>query len=188
MAKSTTVFDTERLLIRPYEPEDAPFVFDMYSRWDVQQFLGASPRPLQSTEEAATAIQRWRAVGDSNPLLGIWAVMLRTGEPVGTVMFKMAPLSSDQRPMPLSDDHEVGWHLHPRHWGHGYATEATVGALRRAFAAGVDKTVAVIHPSNERSKLVAGRIGMKHAGLTKRYYSMEADLYLVSREWAKSGA
>ena len=76
---------------------------------------------------------------------------LRRGEPVGTVMLKMAPLTSEQRPMPLSDDHEVGWHLHPDHWGQGYATEATGGALKRAFDAGVDKVVALILPGNERS-------------------------------------
>jgi hypothetical protein len=44
----------------------------MYSRWDVQQFLGNAPRPLQDIDEASAAIQRWRAVSDPNPLLGVW--------------------------------------------------------------------------------------------------------------------
>lgn len=178
----SAVFETDRLLVRPYEPGDAPFVLDMYSRWEVQQFLGHSPRPLEKIEEATAAIQRWRGISESNPLLGIWAVTLRTGEPVGTVMLKMAPLSASQQPLPLSDDYEVGWHLHPRHWGHGYASEATVGALRRAFAAGVGEVVALIHPANERSKLVAQRVGMKHADLTDRYYSMQAELYRGSSD------
>jgi RimJ/RimL family protein N-acetyltransferase len=106
-------------------------------------------------------------------------VTLREGEPVGTVMLKMAPLSSAARPMPLSDDYEVGWQLHPRHWGHGYATEATEGAMRRAFDAGVSDLVALMRPANERPKLVAQRLGMARAGLTDRYYSMEADLYVA---------
>lgn len=176
------VFETERLVVRPYVPDDAPFVLDMYSRWDVQQFLGPSPRPLTSLGEASAAIGRWRSVGGANPLLGFWVVTLKDGQAVGTVMLKMAPLSSPQQPLPLSEDFEVGWHLHPEHWGHGYATEATAGALRRAFDAGVGEVIALIHPDNARSKLVAERLGMQHRGLTERYYSMHAELYRTSKE------
>lgn len=176
-----TVFETDRLLVRLYESEDAPFVLDMYSRWDVQRFLGATPKPLQTLEEASTAIHRWRSVSDQAPVLCVWAVTLRSGEPVGTVMLKMAPLTSQQRPMPLSDDHEVGWHLHPDHWGHGYATEATAGAIQRAFDAGVDEVIALILPGNERSVHVAERLRMQHRGLTDRYYGIEAHLYQATR-------
>ena len=176
-----TLFETDRLLVRLYEPEDAPFVLDTYSRWDVQRFLGASPKPLQTLDEASSAIQRWRSVSDQSPLLGMWAVTLRSGEPIGTVLLKMAPLTSEQRPMPLSNDHEVGWHLHPDHWGHGYATEAAAGALQRAFDAGIDEVVALIVPGNERSVHVAERLGMKHLGLTDRYYGIKAHLYHAPR-------
>lgn len=175
------VFETERLLVRLYEPEDAPFVFDMYSRLDVVRYLGATPKPLQTVDEASAAIHRWRSVSDQAPLLGVWAVTLRSGEPVGTVMLKMAPLSSEHGPMPLSDDYEVGWHLHPDHWGHGYATEATAGALQRAFGFGVDEVIALILPGNERSQHVADRLGMQHRGLTDRYYGIQAHLHQATR-------
>lgn len=181
------VFETDRLFVRLYEPEDGPFVLDMYSRMDVQRFLGTSPKPMQSIDEATAAIQRWRSVSDANPLLGVWAVAQRSGEPVGTVMLKMAPLSSDQKPLPLSDDHEVGWHLHPQYWGHGYATEATSGVLRRAFLAGIEDVVAVILPANVASKRVAERLRMEYLGLTERYYSAVADLY-VARSASQSVA
>ena len=184
---STAVFETDRLVVRPYEPEDVQFVLDMYSRWDVQQFLGPAPRPLASAEEAMATIQRWCAVSQPDPLLGIWAVLLRTGEPVGTVMLKLAPLSSEQKALPLSNDHEVGWHLHPRHWGHGYATESTMGALQRAYDAGVAEVVALIHPDNARSKQVAERLGMQHQGVTGRYYSMDANLYIAKAAHSVNG-
>ena len=173
------VFETDRLIVRPFEPEDAPFVFDMYSRWDVQRFLGPAPRPVATIDEAAAAIQRWRAVSEPNPLLGFWAVLLQTGEPVGTVLLKLAPLSSEHKPLPPSNEHEVGWHLHPRHWGHGYATEAAMGALQRAHDAGIDEVIALIRPDNKRSQQVAERLGMQHQGVTNRYYSMDADLYMA---------
>lgn len=174
------IYRTDRLIVRMYIPDDAPFVFDMYSRSEVQQFLGPSPRPHDTIEMSSAAIQHWRAVSESNPLLGVWAVTLLNGEPVGTVMLKMAPLSADAQPLPLSDDYEVGWHLHPQHWGHGYAREATQGAISRAFDAGVGEVIALIHPANEKSKLVAKRLGMQHLGLSDRYYSMQAELYRAS--------
>lgn len=164
-----------------YEPDDVAFVFDMYSRWDVQRFLGPAPRPHQTPDDSTEAIQRWRSVSDPNPLVGVWAVALKNGPLVGTVLLKLAPLSSEMRPMPLSDDYEVGWHLHPQHWGHGYATEAAAGALRRAYDAGLSDVIAIIVPDNLRSKRVAERIGMEPSGLTNRYYSMDAELFVGRR-------
>ena len=179
MATPTRVFETERLIVRLYEPNDARFVLDMYSRWDVQRFLGPAPKPMRSIEEASSAIDRWRSVSNSNPVLGIWAITLPNGEHVGTIPLELAPLSSGQKSEPLSGDHEIGWHLHPKHWGHGYATEAAAAVLRRAFAAGVAEVMALIHPENQRSKKVAVRLGMEYKGVTSRYYSVEAELYVA---------
>ena len=179
---AAAVFETDRLLVRLYEPDDASFVLDMYSRWDVQRFLGAAPKTMQSLEQAHVAIQRWRAVSDPHPLQGVWAITLRDGTRVGTVMLKLIPLTSELRPMPLSNDYEVGWHLHPDHWGHGYATEAAAGALRRAFEAGLSEVFALILPGNERSERVAGRLGMRDLGLTDRYYSFQAHIYEAHQE------
>lgn len=176
---STDVVETERLILRHYEPSDAAFILDMYSRWDVQRFLGPAPKLMQSIEEAFSTIERWRGISKSDPRLAIWAITLHNGEHVGTIPLEMAPLSSEQRPGPLSSDHEIGWHLHPRHWGRGYATEAAAAVLQRAYAADIAKVMALIHPENERSKQVAARLGMEYKGVTSRYYSVQAELYLA---------
>jgi len=175
-----TVFETTRLAVRPYTEDDADFVFDMYSRWEVQRFLG-TPRPLQNVDEARAEVERWRVVNRSNPLLGVWLVTLRdSGERLGTVMLKMAPLSADAAPQPVSDDYEIGWHVHPDHWGRGYASEASAGTLRRAFHAGIGTVIALVHPDNTPSKRVAAKVRMEYVGRTARYYSMDADLYRAS--------
>jgi RimJ/RimL family protein N-acetyltransferase len=167
-------------------PQDASFVFDMYSREDVQTYLG---RPLQTIEEASQRVERWRTHYAYDRLHGAWAVTLRdTGQIVGTVALKRASLSADvpqpsgENPvgdLPLSDDYEVGWHLHPDQWGHGYATEASSAALQRAFDAGIPELIALIDPDNVRSRLVAGRLGMQYVGRTRRYESKELDLFLA---------
>ncbi|MBV9172798.1 MAG: GNAT family N-acetyltransferase, partial [Chloroflexi bacterium] len=64
----------------------------------------------------------------------------------------------------LSDDHEVAWHLHPNHWGHGYATEAARGAIQRAFEGGLAEVLALVEAENEASQRVAERLGMEDVG------------------------
>lgn len=176
-------FETERLVMRTYMQDDAAFVFDMYSRWEVQRFLAPNSKPMETMDEAVQAIERWRGVGANNPLLGVWAVTTRDdGRPVGTVMFKVAPLAWGIEPLPLSDDYEIAWHLHPDHWGRGYATEASAAVLQRAFAAGVPEAIAIIREQNEPSKALARRLGMEYVGATDRYYSMTADVWRVIAE------
>jgi RimJ/RimL family protein N-acetyltransferase len=49
----------------------------------------------------------------------------------GGVFFDVDHRTGDIEPLPLSDDYEVAWHLHPDHWGRGYATEASAAVLGR---------------------------------------------------------
>lgn len=56
---------------------------------------------------------------------------------------------------------EVGWALHPDHWGHGYATEAGAAAIDYAFEVlERDEVVSIIHPDNRGSQAVARRLGL----------------------------
>ncbi len=67
-----TILETERLFLRPWQPDDAEFVFDLYSRWEVQRFIGTHPRIMTNMAEAVERIDRWRAL--DHPVQGIWAV------------------------------------------------------------------------------------------------------------------
>jgi RimJ/RimL family protein N-acetyltransferase len=72
---------------------------------------------------------------------------------------------------------EVGWHLHPDAWGHGYATEAARAVLTRAFRRGVGEVFAVVRPDNAASLSVCRRLGMAGLGRTDRYYDSELELF-----------
>jgi len=177
------VFGTDRLLIRDWTEDDAPFVFDMYARWEVARWLGAKPRALGNQDEAVTAIRRWRS-RSSEPPFGIWAITERSsGDPKGTVLLVPLPPAGDD---PAGDrlagvgPVEIGWHLHPSAWGHGYATEAGAAAARRGFEAGFGEVYAVVRPENTRSLAVCRRLGMTPLGRTSRWYGAELEAFRLS--------
>lgn len=170
---------TDRLSLRGWEDDDADFVFDMYSRWQVKQFVGRYPTVMSDRGEAEAAIARWRSL--NHPTLGIWAVQDRhDSHLLGTLLLKPIPASSDEEPPPDSGDIEIGWHFHPDAWGHGYATEAAARVLQHAFAGGLAEVVAVTHAPNTASQAVARRIGMTHRGQTDRYYDMTCELFTAA--------
>lgn len=58
---------------------------------------------------------------------------------------------------------EIGWRLHPRYWGHGYATEAARLALDYGFGVlQLREIVSFTAVANVRSRAVMERIGMRH--------------------------
>jgi RimJ/RimL family protein N-acetyltransferase len=85
---------------------------------------------------------------------GQWAVEIHGGPMIGRVGLH-CPESPDRPGL------EVGWALHPDHWGRGYATEAGARAITYAFEViGVDELVSVILLENVRSQRVASRLGL----------------------------
>ena len=58
---------------------------------------------------------------------------------------------------------EIGWRLPQAAWGHGYASEVAAAAAAFAFEAlHLDELVAITLPTNEPSRRVMARIGMRH--------------------------
>ena len=170
------VFATRRLDVRPWTHDDVDVMYDIYRRWEVSRWLGATPKVAESVEAMHGSVDRWTARSEHEPY-GIWAVVEReTDAPVGTVL--LVPFTdADGNDLP---DVEVGWHFHPAAWGNGYATESAHGALDRAWSAGLAQVYAVIHPGNDRSVAVTRRLGMIPLGRTDRFYGLELDAFLVA--------
>jgi RimJ/RimL family protein N-acetyltransferase len=170
--------ETDRLELRAWRADDADALFDIYSRWEVARYLGSTPRVMESREQAQRAAERWGAM-DEDPY-GVWAVVPQgAGVPVGSVLLKELPLSGDTEPLPPSGDVEVGWHLHPDAWGHGYATEAAGRVLAHGFASGLTEIFAITYPQNAPSQAVCRRLGMEHLGSTDRYYNVTSELFRI---------
>lgn len=91
------------------------------------------------------------------------------------------PASTSDASRPPSAETEIGWHLHPRAWGRGSATEAERRVLRHAFVGGLDRVLAVTHPDNAASQAVALPIGMRDEGETDAYYDTRCRLFVIDR-------
>jgi RimJ/RimL family protein N-acetyltransferase len=178
----TVITETERLRVRQWTeaPTDLARFYDIYSRDEVVRWFGAAPNlPLTDPAQAPGVIRGWRSAGSPDGRYGFWAITLReSGQVAGTALVK--PLR-DRDMAPVAEI-EVGWHLHPDCWGHGYATEAARALVDREFAAGTERIHAVVLPGNEPSMAVARRLGMTHVGRSTDWYGgVEMETFVLSR-------
>jgi RimJ/RimL family protein N-acetyltransferase len=171
---------TDRLILRPWDPDDASDVeaaYDIYRREEVARWLGSRPQPWESPEQTRTRLERWRDVSATEPGLGLWAITLnRHDPPVGTALLVRLPDGEGQ----LTDDIEIGWHLHPDHWGNGYATEAAQRLLDLAWEQELPEVNAVAYPGNDPSVAVMRRLGMEFQGSVDRWYGVMLDWWLLA--------
>jgi [ribosomal protein S5]-alanine N-acetyltransferase len=81
---------------------------------------------------------------------------------------------------------ELGFHLRPEHWGHGFATEAARAVLGHAFTSlGTNVVVAGHHPENEDSRRVLQGLSFRFTndalyaptGLQHLNYALSAEEY-----------
>jgi RimJ/RimL family protein N-acetyltransferase len=161
-----TLLRTERLRLRPWttSASDLARLTDIYGRVEVTRWLGGPP---QLTPEQI--VPRWEAVSAADGRFGCWAIELADGRVAGTVLFKPLPNGVGEV--------EVGWHLHPECWGHGYATEAARAVIDRGFADGLPEVYAVVRPGNEASSAVCRRLGMTPLGRFRRWYDVELEAF-----------
>ena len=157
---------TERLRLRAWtaSPEDIARLADIYSREEIARWIGGTP-----SVPPVELVARWAAVNALDERHGCWAIERPDGPPAGTVLFKPLPNGVGEV--------EVGWHLHPDSWGHGYATEAARAVIDRGFAAGVPEVYAVVRPGNDASMAVCARLGMAPIGRTRRWYDVELEAF-----------
>lgn len=146
-----TSLTTERLTLRPLQPDDAEAYAAMRFHPEVARWLppGRDPDPLAA---ARAAIERfaaaWRADGYSP-----WGVF-RDGRLIG---------HAGLNHVPEFEATEVLWALHPDAWGRGYATEVAKAALVFGFEKiGLDLIFAITLESNVASQAVMKRIGLTY--------------------------
>jgi ribosomal-protein-alanine N-acetyltransferase len=116
------IFETVRLVVRPYTEEDRENFYQLNGDAEVMRFI----RPAKTKEECDQFLLQVIAAAAATPLYGRWAAHSKaSGEFIGS--FAVIPVEN-------SCQMQMGYALLPKYWGKGYATELTRAGLEYVFS------------------------------------------------------
>jgi [ribosomal protein S5]-alanine N-acetyltransferase len=146
------LFQSERLGFRWWTADDLRLAQELWGDLEVTKFFGG---PF-SEDEVRLRFKRERA---RRMVHGFqyWVIeLLETGEFVGVCGLR--PYK------PAEEIIELGFHLRPKFWGQGLATEAARAAIAYAFEKYAPKKLAAgHHPDNLSSKKVIDKLGFRYS-------------------------
>jgi ribosomal-protein-alanine N-acetyltransferase len=145
---------TPRLRLRPAEDGDVDALHALWTDPDVRRWLWDDV-----VIERATAAERVAASRASFARSGFghW-IVTRAGDGAWLGSVGLVELDPEVGP-------EVLFAFHPRHWGHGYATEASRAVLAHGFGhCGLARVVGRTDAPNQASARVLERLGMDFEG------------------------
>ncbi|HEY1045463.1 MAG TPA: GNAT family N-acetyltransferase [Bacteroidia bacterium] len=145
----TIIAETERLLLREMTEHDAENAYNLNIDPEVLKFTGDEPfDSVDAAKEFLKAYKHYEQYG-----FGRWAVILKsTGEYLGWCGLKYTP---------ELDEFDLGYRLSKKHWGQGYATEASIVALKLGFNQfNMKQIVGRVMQGNTASSNVLKKVGM----------------------------
>lgn len=136
------ILRTERLLLRELVKEDALALHQMRSDERVMRHI---PRDLEQAVEESERLIATIAQNRAENAGITWGITLKeNGTLIGTVGYYRLQLEHHRG--------EIGYLLHPDHWGQGYAGEAVDAAVDHGFRVlGFHSIEAVTDPENQAS-------------------------------------
>lgn len=150
------IIETERLILRPFEPRDLAPCAEMNADPHTMRYF---ERPL-TQEETEAAITRYQLGLTDHKFGFVVAELEASGDFVGII--GMAPLGETTRAViPGHPQVEIGWRLRSQYWGLGLAPEGANACLHYAWdKLQLDELVAITFKGNQPSRRVMEKIGM----------------------------
>lgn len=162
--------EARRVRLRHPRPDDVEAVFAVFGNEHAMRYW--SHEAFERREQAETYLGEIDQ-GFADRTLFQWAVTEHgADELIGTVT--LTEWSERNRRM------EVGYMLHPVHWGKGYASEAVRTVLQFGFEQiGLHRVEAELDPRNEASARLLEKLGFQKEGLLR-------ERWWVYEEWCDS--
>jgi len=164
------ILETERLLLRQFTTDDAPFIQELVNDPSWLRFIG--DRGIRTLEQAQAYILQGPVASYDQHGFGLYRVSRKAdSEPIGMCgLLKRATL----------DDVDLGFAFLPQYCGQGYAREAATGTLAHARSRlGLSRIVAVTNPGNIRSILLLEQLGFRFERMV-RFTPTDAELKLFA--------
>ncbi len=152
--------ETERLVLRRWSEDDVDALARVFAEPAFWHYPFKRGFTREETERfVERQLEHWSAHG-----FGMWAVEVKDGHALAGYAGLAIPGWLPEV-MPAV---EVGWRLHPDHWGRGLATEGARASLRYGFdTLALDRIIAIYMPDNVASERVMTKLGMRHWLVTK---------------------
>jgi len=175
-------FSTERLLLRPFTPDDLDDVYAYQSLPEVARYLYRQPLTREQCAQSLTRRAAGTAWAEDGDDLVIAVCPAGEAKVVGEVVLKLANVQARQV--------EIGWIFNPAYGGRGYATEAARATAGLAFSElGVHRLFARLDALNTGSARVCERLGMRREAhlvendLDGERWGSEYVYATLAREW-----
>ena len=147
------VFETERLVLRHFTPDDAPFILELLNEPGWKRFIG--DRGVNTIHDAENFIRTVPIASYDKHGFGLYAVEVKDD---GSLVGMCGLIKRDTLP-----DVDLGFALLSRFEGKGFAREAAIATLAHARDVfGLRRVVAITTEDNDRSGRVVERAGMKY--------------------------
>lgn len=179
---------TERLSLARIVADDADALAPVFAERAVWEFpYGRGMSGEWTAQFVASAVEHWDRFG-----FGLWVVRTSDdGQTIGYLGLSMPAFLSELVGADRMPAVEIGWRLHPAHWGRGYATEGATAALREAFETlELGEVCSAPQTINPPSGRVARRIGMRYErtvtlAATEAREAVDVDVHWITRqEWS----
>ena len=163
------VIETQRLILRHLDSEDADFIFRLVNEPSWLRFIG--DRGVKTIDDARGYIANGPVDSYARHGFGLYMTELKdSATPIGICgLIKRDTLK----------DVDVGFAFLPEFWGNGYAYESAAAALEYAkTVVGLKRIIAITSPDNVGSIRVLEKLGLHleqtikmpdHAGETKLF-------------------
>jgi RimJ/RimL family protein N-acetyltransferase len=163
--------ETQRLLIRSFEPSDAEGMLAVFGDPEVRKYLPPFPDP--TLESMGKSVARRMAM-ERDHGHGLWAVERKdTGELIGDCGLMLVEGTGPEV--------EIAYHYKQTAWNHGFGTEAAIACLAQGFGpVGLEHIIAICFPENVGSWRVMEKAGMRYEGLAP-YYGLTLKKYVADR-------
>ncbi|MFI7492068.1 GNAT family N-acetyltransferase [Micromonospora echinaurantiaca] len=146
----TPTLHTDRLLLEPYQPDDAEDFVTLFTDPEVGRFMGDGPL---TAEEAGALFGRVFSKVYAADLFDVWAVR-HDGRYVGHAEIKR----TDQ-----VAGHEIIYALAKPAWGGGLGTELARALVRYGFdTLDLSRVYATVADANHASLALLGKLGFAH--------------------------
>lgn len=147
--------ETQRLIIRDLEKQDAEGIFDLDSDPDVHEFLGK--HPIKTMEQASKVIEFIRKQYIDNGI-GRWAVIDKeTNDFIGWTGLKYETEVRKE-----FNYYDLGYRFRKKYWGKGIATESAIASLNHGFEKlGYKEIGAAADVKHIASNKILKKIGLK---------------------------